>query len=105
MTDITRRKRACGSRRTVPILNPRSVRKERKRPMNPADSAALDGDSISYDAAPVAEVELDGVEYRVDAGLGSLVAISRREAGTSSWAPVAQARWDGVRLRAKSLGH
>jgi hypothetical protein len=73
--------------------------------MNLDESAALDGDSISYDAAPVAEVEIDGLEYRVDAGLGSVVAISRREAGTSSWAPVAQARWDGVRLRAKSLEH
>ena len=73
--------------------------------MNLDDSKALDGDSISYDAAPVAEVEIDGLEYRVDAGLGALVAISQREAGTSSWAPVAQARWDGVRLRAKSLGH
>lgn len=69
------------------------------------DSAALDENSISYEAAPVAEVEIEGLEYRIDAGLGSVVAISRREAGTSSWVPVAQARWDGVRLRAKSLGH
>jgi hypothetical protein len=73
--------------------------------MNPDNSATLDEDSVSYEAAPVAEVEIDGLEYRVDAGLGSVVAISRREAGTSSWAPVAQARWDGVRLRAKSLEH
>jgi hypothetical protein len=73
--------------------------------MNLDDSTALDGDSISYEAAPVAEAEIDGLEYRVDAGLGSIVAISRREAGTSTWSPVAQARWDGVRLRAKALGH
>ena len=73
--------------------------------MNPNDSAALDADSISYEAAPVAEVEVDGLEYRVDAGLGSIVAISQREVGACSWVPVTQARWDGVRLRAKALGH
>ncbi len=73
--------------------------------MKVEDSTALDGDSVSYEAAPVAEVEVNGLEYRVDAGLGSVVAISQREAGTSTWVPVAQARWDGSRLRAKALGH
>ncbi|HVW29417.1 MAG TPA: hypothetical protein VHC69_28825 [Polyangiaceae bacterium] len=73
--------------------------------MNFSDSNALDADSVSYDAAPVAEIEVDGLEYRVDVGLGSAVAISQREVGASRWVPVAQARWDGVRLRAKTLGH
>ena len=62
-------------------------------------------DSVSYEASPVAEVEIEDVQYRVDAGLGSAVAISRREAGAFTWAPVAQGKWDGVRLRVKSLGH
>jgi hypothetical protein len=69
------------------------------------DSKAPDEDSISYEAAPVAEVQIGDLEYRVDAGLGSVVAISRREAGTSAWVPIAQGRWDGVRLRAKALEH
>ena len=63
------------------------------------------GESVSYEGAPVAEVQVGDLEYRVDAGLGVAVAISRREAGSSTWVPVAQGRWDGVRLRAKSLEH
>jgi len=73
--------------------------------MNLNDSAAPDGDSISYEGSPVAEVEVEGIEYRVDAGLGSIVAISRRDVGASAWLPIAQGRWDGVRLKAKSLEH
>ena len=69
------------------------------------DSQVPAGESVSYEGAPVAEVQIDDLEYRVDAGLGAVVAISRREAGSSTWAPIAQGRWDGVRLRAKSLGH
>ena len=64
-----------------------------------------DEDSVSYEGAPVAEVRIGDLEYRVDAGLGSIVAISQREAGASTWVPVAQGRWDGVRLRAKALEH
>ncbi|HEX4336820.1 MAG TPA: hypothetical protein VH062_12965 [Polyangiaceae bacterium] len=73
--------------------------------MKIAEPAPLDGDSVSYEGAPVAEVQVEDLEYRVDAGLGSIVAISRRVAGTSTWAPVAQGKWDGVRLRAKALDH
>lgn len=69
------------------------------------DSQVPGGESVSYEAAPVAEVQVGELEYRVDAGLGTAVAISRREAGASVWAPIAQGRWDGVRLRAKALEH
>ncbi len=73
--------------------------------MKIAEPTVLDSDSVSYEAAPVAEAQVEDLEYRVDAGLGSIVAISSRPAGTSGWVPIAQGRWDGVRLRAKALGH
>ncbi len=67
--------------------------------------AALDADTVSYEAAALAEVQVDHLEYRIDPGLGSVVAISQREVGTSKWTPIAQGRWDGVRLKAKALGY
>jgi hypothetical protein len=69
------------------------------------DSQVPSDESVSYDAAPVAEAQVGDLEYRIDAGLGAIVAISRREAGSSAWAPIAQGRWDGVRLRARALEH
>jgi hypothetical protein len=73
--------------------------------MKNAEPVPLDADTVSYDSPPVAEVQVDELEYRVDAGLGSIVAISHRVAGTSTWAPITQGKWDGVRLRAKALEH
>jgi hypothetical protein len=73
--------------------------------MKIVEPAVLDGDSVSYDGAPVAEVQVEDVEYRVDAGLGSLVAISQRATGECTWLLVAQGKWDGVRLKARPLEH
>lgn len=61
-------------------------------------------DTVSYEEAPIAEIEVEGIEYRVDVGQGSAVALSCRDAGTWTWAPLAEGRWDGSRLRAKGLG-
>jgi hypothetical protein len=61
--------------------------------------------SINYDDQPIVQAQIDGVDYRVDTGLGSAVAISSREAGTWAWTPVAEGRWDGRRLRARKLDH
>jgi len=67
-------------------------------------SPSEDSDStIDYDAPPVAELELDGTQYRLDPGFRGVVAVSAREPGTWSWALVAQGSWDGVRLKAKAL--
>jgi hypothetical protein len=60
---------------------------------------------VNYDDLPIAQEEIDGVDYRIDAGRGSAVAISCREVGSWRWAFVSEGRWDGVRLRAKGLGH
>jgi hypothetical protein len=70
-----------------------------------AENGQLDADAVSYDAAPLVEIQVGEVDYRVDTGLGAVVAISQRDTGTSTWSPVAQGRWDGVRLKAKTLGH
>ena len=61
--------------------------------------------TVSYDDGPLAQVEIEGVDYRVDPGLGPAVAVSRRAAGTWSWTVVVEGRWDGVRFRAKGLDY
>jgi hypothetical protein len=62
-----------------------------------------EADLVSYEGAPIAQLELDGREYRVDVGRGSAVAISEREAGSVKWAFVTEGKFDGLRLKAKAL--
>ena len=50
-------------------------------------------------------LDVDGIEYRIDTGHGSAVAISQRQQGTWDWTPVTEGRWDGSRLHAKCLDH
>ncbi len=71
--------------------------------MRPVELSEPDGGSVSYDEAPIAEITLAGVEYRVDLGRGSAVAVSQREEGTWSWQVLTEGRWDGMSLKAKSL--
>jgi hypothetical protein len=63
----------------------------------------LSVDEVSYEEAPIVTLAVEGIEYRIDTGLGSAVAISQRQQGTWQWAPLTQGRWDGRRLRAKCL--
>jgi hypothetical protein len=61
-------------------------------------------ENINYDSAPLIQLELDGIEYRVDAGKqGTALSISTREAGTYGWAFGGEGRWDGSDLRAKAF--
>ena len=60
-------------------------------------------ESLDYDSPPAAELEVDGTQYRVDAGFRGAIAISGRSAGSWSWALVCEGKWDGVRLKAKTL--
>lgn len=69
------------------------------KPTQPDPAAS----SIDFDHPPVAEIEVDGARYRVDVGLGTAVAVSRRAAGSWSWQLLAEGRWDGVRLKAKEV--
>lgn len=72
-------------------------------PMQTMSNGQVSADSVNYDESPIAELEVDGVDYRLDTGQGSSVAVSRREVGTWDWTPVTEGRWDGTRLRAKGL--
>lgn len=67
-------------------------------------SAELEG-VVNYDEAPVVELDVDGISYRVDVGNGSAVAISERAAGSWAWRVVTEARFDGSRLQAKGLSY
>jgi hypothetical protein len=61
--------------------------------------------SVNTDEAPIVELVVDGVAYRVDAGHGSAVAISKRAEGSWAWRTVTEGRFDGTRLRAPALSH
>ena len=65
----------------------------------------LSADEVNYEEAPIVILVVDGIEYRIDTGHGSAVAISQRQQGTWGWTPVTEGRWDGSRLRAKCLTH
>lgn len=59
---------------------------------------------VNYDSAPVAEAELDGIDYRVDTGKqGTALCISSRASGTWDWTFESEARWDGSTLRARTI--
>jgi len=60
-------------------------------------------ESIEYDSPPIAELELDGTVYRVDAGFRGAMAVSGRATGTWAWSLLAEGKWDGVRFKAKAL--
>lgn len=59
--------------------------------------------NVNHDETPIVQLEIEGVDYRIDTGFGSALAISSRAGGTWDWAVLAEGRWDGVRLRAKPL--
>jgi hypothetical protein len=65
----------------------------------------FDSSTVNYDEAPIAELSLAGISYRVDVGHGSAVAVSQRTEGAWQWSPLAEGRWDGSRLRTKGLPH
>ncbi len=65
----------------------------------------LSASEVNYEEAPLLTLEVESIEYRIDTGYLSAVAISQREPGTSIWVPVTEGRWDGTRLREKRLSH
>ena len=73
--------------------------------MRDTETNQLSADRVNYEETALATLQVDGVDYRIDTGHGSAVAVSRREPGTWDWTPVTEGRWDGSRLRAKGLDH
>ena len=69
----------------------------------PGTSGETADSAVDYDFAPIAEVEVNDTQYRVDAGFRGAVAISAKSSGSWSWAVVAEGRWDGLSLKAKAL--
>jgi hypothetical protein len=60
--------------------------------------------TVNYDSAPLAELEIEGVEFRIDAGKqGTALCVSQRRSGSWDWSYVGEAKWDGSSLRCKLL--
>jgi len=60
--------------------------------------------TVNYDSPALVELELAGVEYRVDAGKqGTALCISSRLAGSWDWSFASEARWDARSLRSKAF--
>lgn len=59
---------------------------------------------VNYDSEPVLEVEIGGLDYRLDPGKqGTALCISTRESGTWDWSFVGEAKWDALMIRCKEL--
>jgi hypothetical protein len=71
--------------------------------MQTTEDRPVSAGSVNYDDTPIVQLQVEEVDYRVDTGLGSAVAVSRWQEGSWEWAPVTEGRWDGTRLRAKGL--
>ena len=60
--------------------------------------------SVNYDGSALVEIEIEGVEYRLDAGKqGTALCVSTRAEGSHDWEFLSEARWDGRDLRTRSL--
>jgi hypothetical protein len=60
--------------------------------------------TVNYDSPALVEVEIEGVDYRLDAGKqGTALCISTRPAGSWDWTFGAEARWDVGSLRSKAF--
>lgn len=69
-----------------------------------AEDEQAEDESINFDSDPLLEVTLDGVEYRLDVGKqGTALSVSARGEGEWHWKALAEAKWDGLSLRAKEL--
>jgi hypothetical protein len=60
--------------------------------------------SVNYESSPLCEVEIEGIDYRIDAGKqGTALCISQRPAGTWDWSFGGEAKWDVGSLRSKAF--
>lgn len=73
--------------------------------MQSVENNGVSEEQVNYDGVPIVELTLGDVDYRVDTGHGSQLAISHRPSGSWSYSPLMEGRWDGTRLKAKGLDH
>lgn len=71
--------------------------------MHNTEIGQVSADTVNYEEEPIVALEVEGVDYRIDTGHGSALAVSQRQPGSWDWTPVVEGRWDGSRLRAKGL--
>jgi hypothetical protein len=63
-----------------------------------------DDGSVNYEESPLIELQIDGIDYRLDAGrAGTALCISTRPSGTWSWVFRGEARWQAKVLRCKAF--
>lgn len=75
-----------------------------ERMSSSGSAAPISTASINYESDPVLQVELEGVQYRLDVGMqGTALSISERSVGAWDWSFVGEAKWDRVDLRCKAL--
>jgi hypothetical protein len=66
------------------------------------NSSATEG--VNYESAALVEVEIEGTDYRLDAGKqGTALCISTRVSGSWDWSFGGEARWDVGSLRCKAF--
>jgi hypothetical protein len=60
--------------------------------------------SVNYDESPLIELEIEGIDYRLDAGrAGTALCISTRTSGSWGWVFRGEARWQAKVLRCKAF--
>jgi len=65
---------------------------------------SANAETVNYDSAPLVEVEIEGTDYRLDAGKqGTALCISTRVSGSWDWSFGGEARWDVGSLRSKAF--
>jgi hypothetical protein len=62
------------------------------------------GEAVNYEESPLIELEIEGTDYRLDAGrAGTALCISTRPSGSWSWVFRGEARWQAKVLRCKAF--
>ena len=94
--------------------NPQSNASERAAELSPLSSSAevqdaaevqdTGGEAVNYEESPLIELEIEGTDYRLDAGrAGTALCISTRPSGSWSWVFRGEARWQAKVLRCKAF--
>jgi hypothetical protein len=70
----------------------------------PPERVEAEDSPVNFDEPAVAELEIDGTDYRLDSGrAGTALCISTRASGTWDWSFRGEARWQSNVLRCKAF--